>query len=138
MANPLQFAYRTQKAIGITDADPVYAPVAGFVKPEGNLRCCVYSPCGRYLAWATNDRVAVVDATVGHVLTTISMVNVFDVDFSPRGTYFSTWERPSKDEGGDAVKNMKIWRTVEDVAEGAEKQPMGKCVQKSPTGWNLQ
>lgn len=138
MASPLQFAYRTQKAIGVTDAAPVYEPLAEFVKPEGNLRCCVYSPCGRYLAWATNDRVGIVDATTGHLLSSVSVVNVFEVAFSPRGTYFSTYERPAKDEAGDATKNLKIWRTIEEVAEGTEKQPIGQFVQKSFTGWNLQ
>ncbi|KAA8566456.1 hypothetical protein EYC84_009019 [Monilinia fructicola] len=54
------------------------------------------------------------------------------------GTYIITWERPSKDENGDAVKNLKIWRTVDEVAEGAEKEVVGRFVQKSQTGWNLQ
>ncbi|KAK6865384.1 hypothetical protein PG995_001912 [Apiospora arundinis] len=136
--NPLQFAYRTQKAIGVTDAAPVYAPLPGFTKPEGNLRCCVYSLCGRYIAWATTDTVAIVDASSAQVLATISVVNVFEVAFSPRGSFFSTWERPGKDESGDATKNLKIWRTIEDVPEGSQKEPIGKFVQKSPTGWNLQ
>lgn len=138
MAAPLQFAYRTQKEIGVTDADPVYEPLPGFVKPEGNLRCCVYSPCGRYLAWASNEIVCVVDASVGHVLTTLTVSNIYDVAFSPRGTYLSTWERPAKDENGDATKNLKIWRTTEDIPEGAEKQPLGRFVQKSQSNWNLQ
>ncbi|KAI1333815.1 translation initiation factor eIF-2A [Xylariaceae sp. FL0016] len=135
MASPLQFSFRTQKAIGIFDADPVYEPLPGFVKPEGNLRCCVYSPCGRFLAWASADCVGIVDTSVGHVLSTIAVPNVFEVAFSPRGTFVSTWERPSKDDVGDANKNLKIWRTVEDVAE---KMPIGNFVQKSQTGWNLQ
>ncbi|KAI1822198.1 translation initiation factor eIF-2A [Xylaria intraflava] len=138
MAAPLQFAYRTQKEIGITDADPVYAPVPGFVKPEGNLRCCVYSPCGRFMAWASTERVCIVDCVAGHVLATLIVSNVFDVAFSPRGTYLSTWERPAKDDNGDATKNLKIWRTTEEIAEGSEKQPIGRFVQKSQTGWNLQ
>ncbi|KAI2631365.1 translation initiation factor eIF-2A [Hypomontagnella submonticulosa] len=138
MASPLQFAYRTQKAIGVTDADPVYEPLPGFVKPEGNLRCCVYSPCGRYLAWASSERVCIVDASVGHILTNIAVSNVFEVAFSPRGSFVSTWERPAKDEAGDATKNLKIWWTVEEIADGAEKQPIGRFVQKSQTGWNLQ
>jgi translation initiation factor 2A len=138
MATPLQFAYRTQKEIGVTDTEPVYEPLPGFVKPEGNLRCCVYSPCGRFLAWASNELVCVVDASVGHVLTTLTVSNIFDVAFSPRGTYLSTWERPAKDENGDATKNLKIWRTTEEIPEGTQKQPIGRFVQKSQTGWNLQ
>ncbi|KAI1174458.1 translation initiation factor eIF-2A [Nemania sp. FL0916] len=138
MAAPLQFAYRTQKEIGVTDAAPVYAPVAGFAKPDGTLRCCVYSPCGRFLAWASSERVCVVDASVGHVLSTLAVPNVFDIAFSPRGTYVSTWERPAKDENGDATKNLKIWRTTEAALDGASQQPIGQFVQKSQTGWNLQ
>jgi translation initiation factor 2A len=138
MATPLQFAYRTQKAIGVFDAAPVYEALLGFVKPEGNLRCCAYSPCGRYFAYASNDGVVVVDASAGHVLTSLSLAAVYELGFSPRGTYLITFERPSKDDNGDATKNLKIWRTVEDLAEGVEKQPMGQFVQKSWTGWNLQ
>ncbi|KAK3290747.1 eukaryotic translation initiation factor eIF2A-domain-containing protein [Chaetomium fimeti] len=138
MANPLQFAYRTQKAIGVFDAAPVYEELPGFEKPEGNLRCCVYSPCGRYFAYASNEGVVVADASVGHVLTSLPIANAFELGFSPRGNYLSTWERPAKDENGDATKNLKIWRTIEDVAEGAEKEPLGKFVQKSQSGWNLQ
>lgn len=138
MAIPLQFATRTLKDIRVFDADPVYADLPGFDKPTGNLRTCVYSPCGRYFAWASNEVVKVTDTASGQVLLSLAIPNVFELGFSPRGTYFSTWERPSKDEAGDATKNFKVWRTVEDVADGAERQPLGRFVQKSPNGWNLQ
>lgn len=137
MASPLQFAYRTQKAIGVFEADPVYTAVSAFVPPEGNLRGCVYSPCGRYFAWASNEVVTVCDASVGHVLSTFVVANVFELSFSPGGTYVSTWERPAKDENGDATKNLKVWRTMTDDA-AAEVLPLGRFVQKSQTGWNLQ
>jgi len=138
MAVPTQFAYRTLKGIGIVDAAPVYEPLPGFQRPEGNSRCCVYSPCGRYFAWASTEGVTVIDASVGHVITALPTPNVHELGFSPRGSYLITWERPSKDEAGDAVKNLKVWRTVEDLPEGAEKQVVGRFVQKSQTGWNLQ
>ncbi|KAK4664876.1 uncharacterized protein QC763_508440 [Podospora pseudopauciseta] len=138
MASPLQFAYRTQTAIGVFDAAPVYEALPGFVKPQGNLRCCVYSPCGRYFAYATNDGISVVDASVGHVLTSLPLPMVYEISFSPGGTYMSTWERPAKDENGDATKNVKVWRTIEDVPEGQEKQPLGRFVYKNMSGWNLQ
>ncbi|KAE9369655.1 translation initiation factor eIF-2A [Stipitochalara longipes BDJ] len=138
MAVPTQFAYRTLKGIGIVDAAPVYEPLPGFQRPEGNSRCCLYSPCGRYFAWASNEGVTVIDASVGHVITTLPTPNVYELGFSPRGSYIITWERPSKDEAGDAVKNLKVWRTVEDLPQGAEKQVVGRFVQKSQTGWNLQ
>jgi translation initiation factor 2A len=50
-----------------------------------------------------------------------------------------TWQRPSKDENGDAVKNLKVWRTVEEGgANGNDRTVVGQFVQKSQTGWNLQ
>ncbi|KAK4463295.1 eukaryotic translation initiation factor eIF2A-domain-containing protein [Cladorrhinum samala] len=138
MASPLQFAYRTQKAIGVFDAAPVYEALPGFVKPEGNLRCSVYSPCGRYFAYATNDGVVVVDASVGHVLTSMPLAFVNEMAFSPRGSYISTWERVGKDENGDATKNLKVWRTIEELGDDDVKQPLGQWVQKQMSGWNLQ
>ncbi|KAJ5594497.1 uncharacterized protein N7459_000705 [Penicillium hispanicum] len=135
MAAPTQLAYRTLKGIGIMDAAPVYEPLSGFVRPEGNLRCSAYSPCGRYYAWASPERVTIVDASVGHVISIIPADNVFELGFSPLGTYVITWQRPSKDANGDAVKNLKVWRAVE---SGDEHTVVGSYVQKSQTGWNLQ
>ncbi|EQK98576.1 Translation initiation factor 2A, beta propellor-like domain protein [Ophiocordyceps sinensis CO18] len=138
MASPSQFAYRTQKAIGIFDAAPVYEPLAGFNKPEGNLRCCAYSQCGRFFGWASPDSVIIVDALAGHQVLSLPIANVYELDFSPLGTFVITWERPAKDEAGDATKNLKIWRTTEEGVAGADKQPLGRFVQKQQSGWNLQ
>ncbi|PNH57504.1 hypothetical protein VD0003_g328 [Verticillium dahliae] len=138
MASPLQFAYRTQKHIGVTDAAPVYAPLAGFTNPEGNNRCCEYSPCGRYFAWADPKLVSVVNAADGTPVLSLPIANVYELGFSPLGTFLVTWERPGKDENGDATKNLKVWRTIEDGVPAEEKQPLGRYVQKSQGGWNLQ
>ena len=86
MESPVQFAYRTQKTIGVFDAAPVYEPLAGFTKPEGNLRCCEYSPCGRFLAWASLDSVIVVNASTGHQVRHLPILNVYELGFSPRAT----------------------------------------------------
>lgn len=116
-------------------------------RPEGNIRCSAYSPCGRYFAWASpekyaldtreslanNDRVTIVDPSVGHAVSTILAENVFELSFSPRGTYLITWQRPSKDANGDAVKNLKVWQVVE-----TDERIVGQYVQKSQTGWNIQ
>ncbi|KAF2219926.1 eukaryotic translation initiation factor eIF2A-domain-containing protein [Elsinoe ampelina] len=134
-----QLAYRTSKVIGILDATPVYEPLSGFQKPEGNLRCATYSPDGRFFAWASPERVFVVDAASGAISTTLPTENVFELSFSPLGTYIITWQRPSKDEEGNAVKNLKVWRTLDDGAGAqGERTPIGQYVQKSQTGWNLQ
>ncbi|OCK76343.1 translation initiation factor eIF-2A [Lepidopterella palustris CBS 459.81] len=139
MAVPTQLAYRTSKGIGILNAAPVYEPLSGFTRPEGNLRCCCYSSDSRYFAWASPEQVSVIDASVGHVVTTLPIPNVFELGFSPLGTYIITWQRPTKDEDGNATKNLKVWRTVTDnVEDEGELSVVGQFVQKSQTGWNLQ
>ncbi|KAL8793985.1 MAG: hypothetical protein Q9195_003391 [Heterodermia aff. obscurata] len=141
METPTQFAYRTLKGIGVVNAAPAYDLLSGFQRPEGNLRCCVYSPCGRYFAWASLQNVTVVDASVGHIVTTLPAENVYELGFSPRGTFIITWQRPSKDGNGEAIKNLKVWRVVEEGAldaGGIEHHVVGRFVQKSQTGWNLQ
>lgn len=87
----------------------------------------------------TYPRVTVVDAFVGHTITTLPADNVFELGFSPFGTYIITWQRSSKDENGDAVKNLKVWKTIDDDAgEGGERKVVGQFVQRNQTGWNLQ
>ena len=86
------------------------------------------------------SRVTVIDASVGHVITTLPAQNVFELGFSPLGTFIITWQRPSKDDNGDAVKNLKVWRVVERGPDAGEDEHnvVGRFVQKSQTGWNLQ
>jgi len=156
MAVPTQLAYRTSKGIGLFNAAPVYEPLPGFTKyaayrtlsrngtnqrcrPEGNLRCCCYSPDSRYFAWASPEQVSVIDASAGHIITTLPLSNVFELGFSPLGTYLITWQRPSKDEDGNASKNLKVWRTVsEDAEDDGSRAVVGEYVQRNQTGWNLQ
>ena len=117
----------------------MYERVSGLAPPEGNLKGCVYSPDGRFFAWATAEKVTVVDASTGHEVTTLVAEHVYELAFSHNGTYIITWQRPSKDEDNAATKNLKVWRTVNDDAnEKAERHVIGQFVQKSQTGWNLQ
>lgn len=81
----------------------------------------------------------VVDASVGHVVTLLPAENVYELGFSPLGTYVITWQRPSKEEDGNAAKNLKVWRTIDESAsESGARDVVGKFVQKNQTGWNLQ
>jgi uncharacterized protein with WD repeat len=86
-----------------------------------------------------NSRVSVIDASVGHVVTTLPAQNVFELGFSPLGTYMITWQRPTKDEDGNLNKNLKVWRTVDDNAgQEGERSVVGQFTQRQQTGWNLQ
>ncbi|CAL8577921.1 hypothetical protein XPA_003730 [Xanthoria parietina] len=81
------------------------------------------------------------DASIGHVITTLPAENVFELGFSPLGSFIITWQRPSKDDNGDAVKNLKVWTVLEGQNPGIEADEhtvVGRFVQKSQTGWNLQ
>lgn len=82
-------------------------------------------------------RVSVVDASSGQIVTTLPTPNVYELGFSPLGTYIITWQRPSKDENGDAVKNLKVWRTVTEE-DDQNRAVVGEYVQKNQYGWNLQ
>ena len=83
------------------------------------------------------SRVHVVSTDSAEIVTTLPTENVFELGFSPLGTYIITWQRSSKDENGDAVKNLKVWRVAEDSTD-TEKETVGRFVQKNQTGWNLQ
>lgn len=85
-------------------------------------------------------RVTIINPENGTVVSSLPAENVFEVGFSPLGTYVITWQRSSKDEAGDAVKNLKVWRVLEEKELGdiSQKETVGKFVQKSQTGWNLQ
>jgi translation initiation factor 2A len=78
----------------------------------------------------------VIDASIGHVITTLPAQNVYELGFSPLGTYIIMWQRPSKDEEGNAVKNLKVWRTLDENA--GQRSVVGEFVQRNQTGWNLQ
>ncbi|KAF2707459.1 eukaryotic translation initiation factor-like protein subunit eIF2A [Pleomassaria siparia CBS 279.74] len=138
MAVHTQLAYRTSKGIGVFNAAPDYEALPGFARPQGNLRCCCYSPESKYFAWASPEQVSVIDATSGNLITTLPTPNVFELGFSPLGTYIITWQRPTKDEEGNTEKNLKVWRTVDKVENAQERIALGEYVQKSQTGWNLQ
>jgi translation initiation factor 2A len=92
-------------------------------------------PLNCHLHTDRSSRVTVVDSAQGHTVATIPAQNVFELGFSPLGTYIITWQRSTKDENGDAVKNLKVWRTVD---EDTDRQVVGQFVQKNQTGWNLQ
>lgn len=78
-------------------------------------------------------RVSVADPVSGQVVQSIPAPNVYELGFSPLGTFIITWQRPSKDEEGNAVKNLKVWRT-----QDADAGIIGQYVQKNQNGWNLQ
>jgi len=126
-----QFAFRTSKRIGLTNAHPDYTPVPGLVQPEGHFRTFTYSPDGQYCAFASVENVTIIRTEDGSVANTLPINNVYEIGFSPRGSYVITWQRASKDDSGNATKNLKIFR----VLSGEQ---TASFVQKNQSRWNLQ
>ena len=90
----------------------------------------------------TAASVVVIDASVGHVVSSLNAPKVFELGFSPLGTYIITWQQPTKDENGDTVKNLGVWNVLgvgnPQTEERNEQDIVGRFVQKSQTNWNLQ
>ena len=106
-----------------------------------SLLCVGGSRKVKYLAdsnirFLTSRSVTVVETSGGQITALLAAENVLEIGFSPRGTFIITWQRPSKDEKGDANRNLVV-RKVVSGSEGKD-AAVGKFVQKSQTGWNLQ
>ncbi|KAJ1818847.1 hypothetical protein LPJ60_004103 [Coemansia sp. RSA 2675] len=115
-----QFAYRSQKAIGVFNAPPAAAEELVLPnKPVDETKAIGYSADGRYLAWASAAEVRVVDAQSLNTVSVISRPGIVDVQFSPSGTYVVTWERYSKSDDIAASQNLRVWDSVTGEQQGA-------------------
>ena len=89
-------------------------------------------------------RVTVLDASTASTAVKLSIKAVYELAFSPKGSFLMTWERPAKDSEGNATKNLKIWSLAAREAHpvqngpGGHEAPLGSFVQRSQTGWSLQ
>ncbi|KAI9738317.1 MAG: hypothetical protein M1834_008815 [Cirrosporium novae-zelandiae] len=128
MAPPTQFACRTLKGLGIVDAAPIYEPLS-------DRKAIFAAVPTRHVADTSVGHQIKVDASVGNIISTLSVENVYELGFSPRGTFIMTWQRPSKDGNGNMLRNLRLWKVI-DASE--ERSPVYAFFQKSQTGWNLQ
>ncbi|CDO71931.1 hypothetical protein BN946_scf184940.g78 [Trametes cinnabarina] len=126
-----QYAYRAQKSIGLVGGTPNYDPIDSFQPPDVPARTFKYSPDGRLFAYAIPTGVRIYQAESAQLLQELSLSNIVDISFSPRGTYLSTWERPIKLEDGSQHKNLRVFS----VSTGEE---LVAFSQKSQEGWELQ
>ncbi|KAJ1962355.1 hypothetical protein GGI12_002696 [Dipsacomyces acuminosporus] len=128
---PTQFAFRSLKDVGVSNAPPAASNVQWSDKPAEEVKALKYSPNGKYLAWAISSEAKIVDAQTQAPVAAIAQAGVLDVQFSPSGTYLMTWERYSESEHAEGSHNLKVW-------ESATGELKGTFVQKAYTGWALQ
>ncbi|KAL5636256.1 hypothetical protein ACGC1H_004913 [Rhizoctonia solani] len=123
-----QYAFRSQKQLGLVGGLPEFAPIDAFDKPSTTARTCTYSQDGRLFAYIIPEGVYIVDAGTFKVVQAIEVPNIVELAFSPLATFLQTWERPQKLEEGAQHKNLRIWR----VADGTE---VASFTQKAQEGW---
>ncbi|KIJ32447.1 hypothetical protein M422DRAFT_213804 [Sphaerobolus stellatus SS14] len=128
---PQQYAFRSQKQLGLIGNGPSYAPVDGFEKPDATARICEYSRDGKLFAYVLPTGVRIINSEDGALVQEIAIPNVVELGFSPKATFLSTWERPTKAEDGTQHKNLRIFS----LATGEEVYALS---QKSQENWNLQ
>ncbi|KAG8861249.1 hypothetical protein FRB96_003199 [Tulasnella sp. 330] len=132
MALPEQYAYRAQKSLGLVGGTPGYKTADGFVQPDHTARLYEYTPDGRLFAIALPNCVRIHNATDYSIVVELPVPNVFEIGFSPKGTYLSTWERYVKPASEtEQTRNHRVWL----VQTGEEAIAF---TQKSSEGWDLQ
>ncbi|KAI8816782.1 eukaryotic translation initiation factor eIF2A-domain-containing protein [Fimicolochytrium jonesii] len=128
---PAQFAFRSNAGFSVADGPPRNAAVEGFSSSD-DVRVFSYSPKGRYIAWVLAAHVKIFDASSNELVREIPLQNVIEIEFSPQGSYLSTWERFVKeaDPQAPAHQNLAIWN----VATG---ERVTGFSQKNQKGWNV-
>ena len=122
---------RAQKTFGLVGGTPTYDSIDSFQAPEVPARTYQYSADGRLFAYAIPTGVRIFQAESAQLLQELTLPNVVEISFSPRGTYLSIWERPQKLEDGAQHKNLRVFS----VSTGEE---LVAFTQKSLEGWELQ
>ncbi|EIM82349.1 translation initiation factor eIF-2A [Stereum hirsutum FP-91666 SS1] len=117
--------------MGLVDGSVNYEPIEGFQVPDVSARTYQYSPDGRFYAYALPTCVRIFQAEGAALLRELPLPNIVEFNFSPRGTYISTWERLAKLEDGAQHKNLRVFS----VSTGDE---LISFTQKSQESWDLQ
>ncbi|KAI8622405.1 eukaryotic translation initiation factor eIF2A-domain-containing protein [Chytriomyces sp. MP71] len=100
-------------------------------------RAFAYSSNGNLLAVALETNVTIYDArnleAAENVVSTIDLKGVIEVDFSPGGTYVSTWSRYVTKGANDAEqpRNMHVFKV-------ADAKVVASFVQKTQNSWKPQ
>ncbi|TPX31011.1 hypothetical protein SmJEL517_g05533 [Synchytrium microbalum] len=96
------------------------------------LRTFQYSPEGSMIAYLLPTCIRIQSVSTLQVIVELPINNALEIEFSPKGTYISTWERMVRTEDGETQhKNLIIW-------ESATGKQIASFPQKAQTGWNIQ
>ncbi|CAG0889265.1 unnamed protein product [Darwinula stevensoni] len=92
-----------------------------------------FSHDGKHLAYATNDKLKVIETQQLKQVFEADCIRIIGLAFSPNGTYLSCLEQYfSPKDGGQPKKNLSLWN----ISKHGER--MTDFVQKKQTNWQLQ
>lgn len=89
------FSVLVRGSIGISlgQGPPSYEPVKSFPKDDSKTcKAMVFSPDGRYFAWANGVAVKILYCNTWKIIIEIKRPKISAIKFSSQGTYFMTWE----------------------------------------------
>lgn len=110
-----------------------YVPDAGFARDESKLcRAIVYSPNGRFLAWANGTTVQICTVSDWKVTRTFPRPKAFYLKFSPGSTYLMTWEIYTENPKDEVKEKPNLY--LYNVATGQE---VFSIIQKRHADWQM-
>lgn len=123
-----QFFYRAPKAVGLIQGAPSYEDITIQQPTSEDIRVSQYSSNGKYFAFTQPSFVTIINPDDGSVVNKLELKDVFDLQFSPNGSYLCTWEKPVKQEDGNYHNNVKIFTSVDGKL-------FGEYSAKDQSGW---
>lgn len=110
-----------------------FVPDTAFARDESKLcRAIVYSPNGRFLAWANGSTVQICTVSNWKVVHKLPRPKAFYLKFSPRSTYLMTWEIYTENPKDEVKEKPNLF--LYDVASGRE---VFSVIQKRHADWEM-
>ncbi|GFT38829.1 eukaryotic translation initiation factor 2A [Nephila pilipes] len=128
----LTLALRSSKGIRLCYGPPQPGPCDAFPVVENpNCRDMSFSSDGNFFSWCSNQRASVVECQNYGTLSSIDEPGIALLNFSPKGTYLSTWSLYKAKGNVQESCNLHIY----EVKTGA---CVKSFIQKKQIGWHPQ
>lgn len=138
MANAIcpTLAIRSSTGVEVWKSDGLklpFVPDSGFARDESKLcRAVVYSPNGRFLAWANGSTVQICTVSDWKIAHKLPRPKAFYLKFSPRSTYLMTWEIYTENPKDEIKEKPNLF--LYDVTSGRE---LFAIIQKRHSDWEM-